>query len=213
MLSRCILQRARPQQVASNYLGLSRCLSTSKPAAKSQKSKYVPSDNAFASPDSSSATTTPISASDRYAARVALISDLTARGAWQPYPSSFANNISIPTLLERFAHLKPGEAAPSESLSIAGRVTSRRDASSKLIFFDVECGIREENTTLQTDPSNPHNNTATPSSGKGRRVQIMFTERQYAAANADVVLNAVRRGDIVGTVYAFVFSSVVASFI
>jgi lysyl-tRNA synthetase class II len=141
-----------------------------------------------------------VSSSDRFVARSALIKDITARGSWTPYPANYSVSISIPSLLEKYAHLKPGEALNGDSVSIAGRVSSRRDASSKLVFFDVECGVREENLLAETslsalDSAAPNTTIA----GKNRRIQVMFTHRQYSASNMDTVQNVIRRGDIIGT--------------
>jgi lysyl-tRNA synthetase class 2 len=141
----------------------------------------------FSSTSKSVPITAPASAGDRFTTRVSGINALTARGGWTPYPASFPTSISIPSLLERFAHLKPGEAATGETVSISGRIHARRDASSKLIFFDLQCGIRAQNTT--SAPTADHSQS---------RVQIMLTAKQYAAANLDMVKETIRRGDVVG---------------
>jgi hypothetical protein len=115
-----------------------------------------------------------------------------------------------------FALLAPRRDPLAETVSVAGRVHARRDASSKLIFFDVECGLRERSNAAQfiasptpsasAAPVSPEAAAAAAAEAKGSRVQIMFTQKQYSASNVDIVTDIVRRGDIIGTHLLFPFS-------
>ena len=61
-----------------------------------------------------------------------------------PYPHKFVVTSSLSDFIERHQGLGPGEHGTEEA-SVAGRVHAKREASSKLIFYD----LRGEGVKLQ----------------------------------------------------------------
>jgi hypothetical protein len=95
---------ARRAQIARSFAAQKSARSPSEKAAPT--APVLPRASAAAASDETGL-------SSRVAARSQAIAALTARGGWQPYPATFHTSTSIMRLLEKFAHLKPGEAAAS----------------------------------------------------------------------------------------------------
>ena len=95
------------------------------------------------------------------------------------YPH-FKPSISGPEFLAQFANLNSGERNPEHIVRIAGRITSKREASKKLIFYDLE--------------------------SSGQRLQMMSPLKQYKGGEGEdstepqfhEIHELLRRGDIVG---------------
>lgn len=89
-----------------------------------------------------------------------------------PYPHKFNVTITIPAFIQKYADsLEDGQHMTDVTVSIAGRVHSKRAASSKLVFYDLH--------------------------GDGRKVQIIADASK--GGNAFLETHTIfRRGDIVG---------------
>lgn len=104
--------------------------------------------------------------------RTKLIEEARERGL-DPYPHKFYTTLSIPNYVEKYHSLQAGEHLTDIMESLAGRIISKRSASSKLYFYD-----------LRAD---------------GAKVQIMADARHAASLdNFTFIHNLLRRGDIVG---------------
>jgi len=90
-----------------------------------------------------------------------------------PYPHKFQLTSSVPEFVSKFASLSEGERVDSESVSIAGRIVSKRQQGAKLVFY-----------TITADDAD---------------VQIMADKRLAKdEAQWDQVHSMLRRGDIIG---------------
>jgi len=90
-------------------------------------------------------------------------------------PSSFRPTHSITRYVREFEHaVAPGQRLLESPVTLAGRITKRRDASKKLIFYDLESG--------------------------GTKVQIMADRATASDPHEfDLLHQQLQRGDIVGT--------------
>eukprot|EP00871_Galdieria_phlegrea_P002173 jgi/Galph1/2957/GphlegSOOS_G1594.1 len=104
--------------------------------------------------------------------RTKLIEEARERGV-DPYPHKFQTSCSIPEYIEKYQHLQAGEHLSEVTVSLSGRLISKRSASSKLFFYD-----------LRAD---------------GAKVQIMADARNASSLETfSFTQNLLRRGDIVG---------------
>ncbi|EME28005.1 lysyl-tRNA synthetase, class II [Galdieria sulphuraria] len=104
--------------------------------------------------------------------RTKLIEEAREHGV-DPYPHKFHTTCSIPNYIEKYRSLQAGEHLTDILESLAGRIISKRSASSKLYFYD-----------LRAD---------------GAKVQIMADARHADSLdNFTSTHNLLRRGDIVG---------------
>ncbi|CAG8723558.1 14606_t:CDS:2 [Gigaspora margarita] len=87
-----------------------------------------------------------------------------------PYPHKFHVDISIPTFIEKYNHLEPGQHL-TDVVRLAGRIHNKRASGSKLRFYDIH--------------------------GEGVKVQIM-AQAQDSEQNFAEIHDLIRRGDIVG---------------
>ncbi|KAF0533845.1 Lysyl-tRNA synthetase [Gigaspora margarita] len=87
-----------------------------------------------------------------------------------PYPHKFHVDISIPTFIEKYNHLEPGQHL-TDVVRLAGRIHNKRASGSKLRFYDIH--------------------------GDGVKVQIM-AQAQDSEQNFAEIHDLIRRGDIVG---------------
>lgn len=62
--------------------------------------------------------------------------DARARGE-NPYPHKFHVDISLPEYIAKYNHLKNEEILNDVTISLAGRLMSKRENSSKLFFYDI----------------------------------------------------------------------------
>ncbi|CDR47628.1 CYFA0S35e00298g1_1 [Cyberlindnera fabianii] len=88
-----------------------------------------------------------------------------------PYPHKFNVSISIKQFLSEYAHLKRGETLKDVSVSVAGRVTAKRESGSKLKFYVLR--------------------------GDGTQVQIM-AQAQDSTEDYEAAHDLLKRGDIIG---------------
>jgi lysyl-tRNA synthetase class 2 len=104
--------------------------------------------------------------------RTKLIEEARERGL-DPYPHKFHTTRSIPSYVEKYQSLQAGDHLTDIVESLAGRIISKRSASSKLYFYD-----------LRAD---------------GAKVQIMADARHAnSLEDFSFIHNLLRRGDIVG---------------
>lgn len=69
--------------------------------------------------------------------RVAAMNKMKAAGK-NPYPHKFLVSLTIPEFVTKYSHLKEGEHMEDEVVSVAGRVYTKRESGSKLIFYDIQ---------------------------------------------------------------------------
>ena len=55
-----------------------------------------------------------------------------------PYPNKFQVTLSVPEFLKKFESLKAGEHLENESVSLAGRINTKRSSGTKLVFYDLK---------------------------------------------------------------------------
>lgn len=72
-----------------------------------------------------------------YEKRSLIISELKKRPETYPFPHKFEVSISIPEFISKYEHLENGSHLSEVSLSVSGRIYSKRTASSKLFFYDL----------------------------------------------------------------------------
>lgn len=108
-----------------------------------------------------------------FKSRSAAVAEWKKSAETHPYPHKFHVTSSIAAFIEKYNHLANNETLSDVGASVAGRIHSIRNASSKLHFLD-----------LRAD---------------GHKVQVMANAREYQnqdAFNSDI--GRIRRGDIIG---------------
>ncbi|KAJ6993878.1 hypothetical protein NC653_016872 [Populus alba x Populus x berolinensis] len=90
------------------------------------------------------------------------------------YPHKFFVTLSIPEYIDKYGGLSNGEHLEDVSVSLAGRIMSKRSSSSKLFFYDLH--------------------------GLGAKVQVMAdaSKSGFDEAEFSKLHSSVKRGDIVG---------------
>jgi lysyl-tRNA synthetase class 2 len=91
------------------------------------------------------------------------------------YPHRFERTMTLPEFVEKFGHLEKGQELPEVSVSVTGRLLSKRNSSKSLIFYDLR--------------------------GDGARLQIKAERQQYRGQEGigfDEAHALLRRGDLVG---------------
>jgi len=95
-------------------------------------------------------------------------------GNEQPYPHKFHVSISLTEYIEKYSSLEAGQML-DETVSVAGRVHSKREAGAKLIFYDLR--------------------------GESVKLQVMANARHYESEDAYIKTNEkLKRGDMVGCI-------------
>ncbi|XVE84434.1 hypothetical protein DITRI_Ditri17bG0013900 [Diplodiscus trichospermus] len=91
-----------------------------------------------------------------------------------PYPHKFETSMSIMEYSDKFGSLGNGEHVEDITVSLAGRIMSKRSSSSKLLFYDLH--------------------------GGGAKVQVMVDASKSGLDEAEFTKfhSSVKRGDIVG---------------
>ncbi|KAH7542422.1 hypothetical protein FEM48_Zijuj02G0071900 [Ziziphus jujuba var. spinosa] len=91
-----------------------------------------------------------------------------------PYPHKFFVSLTIPEYIEKYGGLSNGEHQEDVTVSLAGRIMSKRSSSSKLFFYDLH--------------------------GGGAKVQVMAdaSKADLDEAEFSKFHSSVKRGDIVG---------------
>ncbi|KRX96833.1 Lysine--tRNA ligase, partial [Trichinella pseudospiralis] len=107
-----------------------------------------------------------------YSLRLAAVKQLRENG-FEPYPHKFEVTISLTDFIEKYNSVKCEEVS-NETVCVAGRIHSKREAGQKLIFYDLRA--------------------------EGTRLQIMANGKFYKKGEAEFlrINESVRRGDIVG---------------
>ncbi|MBN3313947.1 SYK ligase, partial [Atractosteus spatula] len=89
------------------------------------------------------------------------------------YPHKFHVKMSLTEFIEKYANLKAEEHLTDVVTSVAGRIHAKREASSKLLFYDIR--------------------------GEGVKLQIMANAKFYASEEQFVEMSReLHRGDVVG---------------
>ncbi|CAI5442465.1 unnamed protein product [Caenorhabditis angaria] len=103
--------------------------------------------------------------------RVRMIESRRAAGD-NPFPHKFNVTISLTEFIEKYSSLEK-EQVSNDIVSVAGRIFSKRESGSKLVFYDIH--------------------------GEGTRLQIMANARVHTGSVDFVELHdRIKRGDIVG---------------
>lgn len=115
-----------------------------------------------------------VSPNEYFKLRTTTIGNLKEAGGENfPYPHKFHVSTSLEEFIQKYSHLKDGEAFEQEKLSVAGRVHAIRESGSKLVFFDLR--------------------------GEGVKIQVMATARAYYdETQFEEDIFKIRRGDIIG---------------
>ncbi|KAG2440330.1 hypothetical protein HXX76_004435 [Chlamydomonas incerta] len=105
--------------------------------------------------------------------RVKYINAKKAKGV-NPYPHKFHVSMSLPDFVAKYNSLEAGQQLNDVTVSVAGRIYSKRSSGSKLVFYDLK--------------------------GDGSKIQIMADARNsdLDAEGYAQVHNECKRGDIVG---------------
>mmetsp|Transcript_11706 Transcript_11706/g.31543 ORF Transcript_11706/g.31543 Transcript_11706/m.31543 type:complete len:606 (+) Transcript_11706:31-1848(+) len=92
------------------------------------------------------------------------------------YPHKFEVTVSLPEFVTRFAAVENGASLEDQTVSVAGRVYSKRASGAKLVFYDLKAD--------------------------GAKIQVMSDLRRFEGdADAFAATHAqIRRGDIIGVV-------------
>ncbi|GMT15123.1 hypothetical protein PFISCL1PPCAC_6420, partial [Pristionchus fissidentatus] len=90
-----------------------------------------------------------------------------------PFPHKFTVSISITEFVEKYSNVKNEEVIDDVIVSLAGRVFSKREAGSKLIFYDIH--------------------------GEGKNLQVLANAKYHKGEDDFTTVHGrIRRGDIVG---------------
>eukprot|EP01102_Stenamoeba_stenopodia_P008554 TRINITY_DN2468_c0_g1_i1.p1 TRINITY_DN2468_c0_g1~~TRINITY_DN2468_c0_g1_i1.p1 ORF type:complete len:562 (+),score=166.78 TRINITY_DN2468_c0_g1_i1:175-1860(+) len=115
-----------------------------------------------------------VDASKYFELRLESIAQYKAATGNDAYPHKFQTTITIPEFVAKWNNVKPGERIADQIVSLAGRINSKRESGSNLVFYDLRA--------------------------EGAKVQVLSDKSVYegddaAFAAAHAVL---RRGDIIG---------------
>ncbi|KAI6209548.1 Lysine--tRNA ligase [Aphelenchoides besseyi] len=104
-----------------------------KEAEKAEKAATAPAQKALKQAD-------PSNPEEYRKSRIKMIDDRRAAGD-NPFPHKFNVSISLTNYLEKYKDLEKDQVLEDVTESIAGRIFSKRESGSKLIFYDVhgEC--------------------------------------------------------------------------
>lgn len=108
-----------------------------------------------------------------YEKQVRAVKHMQAAGV-NPYPHKFAVTIKIPEFIEAYRGLADGEQLTDKTVSLAGRIYTKRSSGAKLVFYDLHAD--------------------------GAKVQVMAQAQHASDYDFEAVHDAIRRGDIVGVV-------------
>lgn len=94
-----------------------------------------------------------------------------------PYPHKFHVSMQLPAYVEKYKDIEPGTKVSDEKVSFAGRIMRKAASGVKLIFFDLR--------------------------SEGVKVQMMCDARNFEESGLSIkefqmLMNSVKRGDIVG---------------
>lgn len=105
--------------------------------------------------------------------RVRMIENRRAAGD-NPFPHKFHVSTSISAFIEKYQPLEKEQVLENETVSLAGRIFSKREAGKNLVFYDVH--------------------------GEGTRLQVMANAKYHAGGADDFTAthDRIKRGDIVG---------------
>ncbi|XP_058120893.1 lysine--tRNA ligase-like [Anopheles ziemanni] len=114
-----------------------------------------------------------IKANEYFKIRSGEVKELKNSESTHPYPHKFHVTSTLTEFLAKYGDLVDGETRDGETVSVAGRIHSIRETSSKLLFYDIH--------------------------GEGLKVQIMANASLYESETLFSEETArLRRGDIIG---------------
>ncbi|CAD5234693.1 unnamed protein product [Bursaphelenchus xylophilus] len=107
--------------------------------------------------------------------RVRMINERREAGE-EPFPHKFNVSISLKEFTEKYAYLKDNQVLEDVTVSIAGRIFSKREAGAKLIFYDLH--------------------------GECTRLQVMANAKYHKEGEESFakIHDRIKRGDIIGFV-------------
>ncbi|KAL6080031.1 Lysine--tRNA ligase [Balamuthia mandrillaris] len=115
----------------------------------------------------------PIDPSKYFDNRVGKLQELREQENLDVYPHKFEVTHTLPEYIAQFSHLENDTKQPEVSVSVAGRILSKRTSGSKLVFYDLQ--------------------------GNGTKLQVLSDVREYESEEAFFkVHNMLRRGDVIG---------------
>lgn len=99
------------------------------------------------------------------------INNLRSTKTPNPYPHKFHNTIDVAEFIEKYNHLNKGETLTEETVSLSGRIMTKREAGKSLRFYVLQSG--------------------------GKQLQIM-AQAQDVDGDFAAMHDILRRGDIIG---------------
>ncbi|KAJ3634525.1 hypothetical protein Zmor_011903 [Zophobas morio] len=114
-------------------------------------------------------------ASQYFNFRSKIIEGYKERKEFEPYPHKFIVNIALPDFISQYDSLERSQHSVDRNVRLSGRIFSKREASKKLIFYDLR--------------------------GELVKIQVMADARSHAM-NIDfsTIHSRIKRGDVVGIV-------------
>jgi len=141
-----------------------------KEAAKAQKAVAQGTSNKLAKEDDE------VDPSKYYENRVKALNEAKAEEGLEVYPHKFQVDMSVPSFISKYEGLEDGAHVEGETVSLAGRVVTKRQQGSKMVFYTIN--------------------------GDGFKVQVMSQIQHYGEGEDAFfkIHNKLRRGDIIGVV-------------
>uniref|UniRef100_A0A0N5AII4 Lysine--tRNA ligase n=1 Tax=Syphacia muris TaxID=451379 RepID=A0A0N5AII4_9BILA len=116
----------------------------------------------------------PSDPQEYYNMRTSMIQGRREKGE-NPFPHKFSVSISLPDFIEKYGYLEKDNVLEETTVSVAGRLFSKREAGGKLIFYDLH--------------------------SEDRQLQVLANARYYKGKTPFAELHdRIKRGDIVGII-------------
>lgn len=131
-------------------------------------------------------------ASDSERDLTALHEHMAATHGVEPYPQFTPTHSMAAFIAEWEDALEPGARVDNVEVRIAGRVTAKRDASNKLVFYDLSGPIGPDGETHTVQLMAARNRYEGPATASGTQSE------QALHAEFSLVNHALRRGDVIG---------------
>ncbi|KNC81188.1 lysyl-tRNA synthetase [Sphaeroforma arctica JP610] len=148
------------------------CKADQKAKEKAAKAASAPTEARKASVHDEEADEANLDPRQYFELRNKMVQAMKKSGTVEPYPHKFHVTISIEAFNAKYANLEPGQRAEGDSVSVSGRIHSKRASGNKLIFYDL--------------------------TGMGNKCQVMADAREME--DFEAVHGNIRRGDCVGVV-------------
>ncbi|MFH4975586.1 hypothetical protein AB6A40_002295 [Gnathostoma spinigerum] len=114
----------------------------------------------------------PSDPQEYYNMRVAMIDERRAKGE-NPFPHKFNVTISLSDFISKYEYLEKDTVLEDVIVSVAGRLFSKRESGSKLIFYDLH--------------------------GEGTRLQVFASAKYHSAEERfEDLHDRIKRGDVIG---------------